>query len=148
MREPAVQTMTPTEARTKLLEQHEGLRTLLAAAEISARRVLQGETVLAEFRRGLDALRSALAEHNRTEEALLEPMLSGADDWGPKRVARMTEEHLAEHAAVRAALAGPEVEVAQRMADLVEDLLAHMAAEERTFLSPGVLRDAPRTRGG
>jgi hypothetical protein len=53
----------------------------------------------------------------------------------------MMEEHRAEHAVIRAALTGTDRDVAHRVADLRELVEAHMAAEERTFLSRGVLRD-------
>ena len=51
----------------------------------------------------------------------------------------MLEEHAGEHVAFQAALTGTDHEVAAGMADLCEEVDAHMAAEERTFLSPGVL---------
>jgi hypothetical protein len=53
----------------------------------------------------------------------------------------MFEEHAAEHASFREAMTGSALAIAARMAELAEDVDAHMAAEERTFLSPGVLRD-------
>lgn len=133
--------MEPTQARTVLLEQHERLRRLLAEVQVVADRALAGETVVAELQQHLDELRSAFAEHNTSEEALLEPILRLDFAWGPARIARMLEEHGAEHASFREAMAGPVLEIAARMAELIEEIDAHMAAEERTFLSPSVLRD-------
>lgn len=133
--------MEPTQARAVLLEQHERLRRLLTDVQTVADRVLAGEGVVAELQQHLDALRAAFAEHNDSEEALLEPILRLDFAWGPARIARMLEEHSAEHASFREAMEGSALDVAARMADLVEDIDAHMAAEERTFLSPGVLRD-------
>lgn len=139
--------MNPSEARTQLLQEHARLRVLIAAAEHSAWRLLQGKDDLGTFRQHLVELREAFAEHNVSEEQLLEPLLSGTDSWGPVRFRRMLEEHIGEHAAMRAALAGDELEVAPRLSDLAEELLAHMDAEERTFLHPSVLRDDIITSG-
>jgi len=133
--------MKRSEARTQLLRQHDWLREIMAAAVALGERLLVGEAVREELLRALTELRDALAEHNRDEEAMLENVLRDADAWGPLRVARMFEEHRAEHAAMRDALAGTEIEVAHRFADFSEQLEAHMAAEERTFLSPAVLKD-------
>jgi iron-sulfur cluster repair protein YtfE (RIC family) len=133
--------MKPSEARKLLLEQHGRLRELFAAAEELAARLLAGEMVGDELRCVLTDLRNAFAEHNASEERVLDPLLSAGDAWAPLRVKRMVEEHTAEHAAFREALTGETVEVAARIADLAEDVDAHMQAEERTFLSAAVLRD-------
>lgn len=142
--------MNPSEARQKLLQQHVRLRELVSEAGGLAARLLVvarelgdvvAGSVLLEFRQAIHGLQEAVAEHNACEEAVLEPVLRGADAWGPLRVERMFEEHKAEHAAFLNALSGDELDVAARFAELAEDLDAHMAAEERTFLSPAVLRD-------
>lgn len=133
--------LEPSKARTVLLAQHERLRQLLDEMQRVATRVLAGEAVLADLAVRLEAVRNAFALHNATEEAMLEPILRIDFAWGPARIARMLEEHAAEHTSLRAALAGADLEVAAGIAELVEDIDAHMAAEERTFLSAGVLRD-------
>jgi iron-sulfur cluster repair protein YtfE (RIC family) len=132
--------MKPSEARAQLLAQHARIRALLEGAGTAARQVLAGAGGV-DFRRIADELRAALVEHNLAEEAVLEPILRAGDAWGPVRVSRMIEEHAGEHAAFREALDGTDGEVAARMADLAEEIEAHMLAEERTFLSPSVLRD-------
>lgn len=53
---------------------------------------------------------------------------------------RMLEEHAAEHAAFWQRIEAPRQVVAANMDELSEELDAHMAAEERTFLSPLILR--------
>ena len=132
--------MQPHEARAQLLREHESLRVLVSDALAVAAALRHGEAVADDLRRALDALREAFVAHNQSEETVLEPILREHPEVGAARVARMFEEHVAEHAAFRAALAGDVVEVATRLDELAEDLDAHMAAEERTFLSPGVLR--------
>lgn len=133
--------MEPSRARALILEQHERLRRLLTETQALADRVLAGGGGVAALEQQLELLRTAFWDHNQSEEALLEPILRLDFAWGPARIARMLEEHGAEHAAIREALAGGALEVAARLVELVEDIDAHMAAEERTFLSPGVLRD-------
>jgi hypothetical protein len=133
--------MDAREARIQLLEEHRRLRLLVAAADEAAAILLAGRGDGSVFRVALAELRVALASHNDSEEALLEPLLAGADAWGPVRVRRMLEEHVAEHLAMRTTLQGDDVEVAPRMAELAEDLLAHIEAEERTFLHASVLRE-------
>src|SRR5262249_36514816 len=93
------------------------------------------------FRGIVAELRTALAEHNAHEEALIEPMLAGVDAVAPLRIRRMVEEHAAEHAALRAHLAGPAAEVAHRVAGPARGPLAPREAEGRTFLHPRVLGD-------
>ncbi len=133
--------MEPSQARAILLSQHDRLRRLLTQIQVIADRVLEGEGVVAELHEQLEELRAAFAEHNASEETLLEPILRLDFAWGPPRIQRMLEEHAAEHAMFRETLAGPDLEVAERMGDVIEEIDAHMAAEERTFLSPSVLRD-------
>lgn len=130
----------PDQARAQLLREHERLRALLGDALTLAGGALRGAGSWSEVQRALDELRDAFAAHNASEEALLAPILGEDATIGPARIARMIEEHAAEHAAFRAALAGPPEEVARRLEELAEEIDAHMAAEERTFLSPGVLR--------
>lgn len=133
--------MEPVAARALLLAQHDGLRKLLADMAVVAARLCADESVLESLERMLDALRTAFAEHNASEERLLAPILRLDPYWGERRLARMSEEHAAEHLSFRQVLDRPARELAVNLADLVEEIEAHMAAEERTFLSPGVLRD-------
>lgn len=132
--------MQPHEARAQLLREHDALRFLVSDALAVAAALRRGEAVADDLRRALDALLEAFVAHNQSEEAVLEPILREHPAVGAARVARMFEEHVAEHAAFRATIAGDVLEVATRLDELAEDLDAHMAAEERTFLSPGVLR--------
>jgi hypothetical protein len=128
-------------ARALLLSQHDRLRRLLGDTQEVADRVLAGEGSIDHFQDLLEAVRIAFAEHNKSEETLLEPILRLDHAWGPARIARMIEEHGAEHASFREALARPALDLAPDIADVIELIEGHIAAEERTFLSPGVLRD-------
>jgi iron-sulfur cluster repair protein YtfE (RIC family) len=131
----------PGDIRRHLLAQHNRLRERLASAQRIAARLLRDEAVGGELQAAVDQLRRDLREHNAAEEMVLERLLSATGTVGARRAARMVEEHGAEHAMMRELLDGTELAVAARMKDIAEQLDAHFAAEERTFLSPGVLRD-------
>jgi iron-sulfur cluster repair protein YtfE (RIC family) len=132
--------MNPEAARKKLIAQHERIRAQLNLCSTLGRLLLGGERVQVELDDALAQLRADLAEHNEAENELIRPLLQGSPNWGGVLVDRMLEEHIAEHAVFWALLAGAPQDVALLMDDLVEELDAHMAAEERTFLSPLVLR--------
>lgn len=94
------------------------------------------------FALALGTLRAALVTHNADEQALLEPLLAGQDRAGVLRHLRLLEEHAAEHDLFEHLLDRTLTSVAAHMDELAADLDAHMLAEERTFLSPIVFRDA------
>lgn len=133
-------------ARHILVAQHDQIRAHLHDCSALAQRLRKGEPIHDELDAALAQLRSDLMEHNTTEGDLIRLLLRDSPDWGTRLVDRMSEEHVAEHAALWGMLAGSADEVAARMNDLVDDLDAHMAAEERTFLSPVVLRQDVITR--
>jgi iron-sulfur cluster repair protein YtfE (RIC family) len=130
--------------RNTLLAQHERIREDVAACRRLATRFRAGEPVIAELDLVLAQLRSDFDEHNRTETGLLLPLLlhasQGRGTRGTRMAERMLEEHAAEHAAFWQRIDAPRHEVAANIDELSEELDAHMAAEERTFLSPLILR--------
>ena len=132
--------MEPRKARTILLEQHDRLRVSLTRCQGLACSLRDGAQVREELDVAVTQLRVDFADHNVVEANLIRPLLEDSPDWGAVLLDRMLEEHVGEHAAFWELLAGPIDEVAARMDDLVDQLDAHMAAEERTFLSPSVLR--------
>jgi iron-sulfur cluster repair protein YtfE (RIC family) len=103
-----------------------------------------GEPVAVELELALARLRADFDEHNRTETGLLLPLLlhasQGRGTRGTLLAERMLEEHAAEHAAFWQRIEAPHHEVAANIEELADELEAHMAAEERTFLSPLILR--------
>jgi hypothetical protein len=132
--------MNAETARQRLLAQHEQIRGCLAECSALAHRLHDGEPTAIQFDVALSRLRSLFDNHNLLETKLIRPLLEGSPDWGGVLVDRMIEEHLAEHAAFWLLLSGSLHEIAAHIDDLVDELDAHMAAEERTFLSPLVLR--------
>jgi iron-sulfur cluster repair protein YtfE (RIC family) len=133
--------MIPSEARARLLRQHDDLRERMASCLAAAARQQPGQPVPAELREALVALAEAFAAHNQAEEEVLEPLLAEVPGLGARRIARMREEHVAEHRHFLALFAAAAAELGSRLVELAENLDAHMAAEERTFLSPAVLPD-------
>jgi iron-sulfur cluster repair protein YtfE (RIC family) len=128
-------------ARKILVAQHARIRGDLNRCSALVRRLRDGEPVNVELDQSLAQLRTDFEEHNMTETELIVPLLRDSSGWGTRLVDRMLEEHVAEHAAFWAQLGGSTDQLAACMTDLVEELDAHMAAEERTFLSPLVLRE-------
>jgi iron-sulfur cluster repair protein YtfE (RIC family) len=130
--------------RNTLLAQHERIREDVAECRRLSELFRAGEPVAAELDVALAQLRADFDEHNRTETSLLLPLLlhasEGSHTRGTLLAERMLEEHAAEHAAFWQRIDAPRNEVAANMGELMEELEAHMAAEERTFLSPLILR--------
>jgi iron-sulfur cluster repair protein YtfE (RIC family) len=132
--------MTPETARLQLLSQHDRIRDHVATCTRLARLYQTHELGGHDLDAALAALRDELAAHNATETAIITRLLQGPAEWGALMIDRMLEEHVAEHAAFWELLQGTRAEVAGRMDELADELDAHMAAEERTFLAPGTLR--------
>jgi iron-sulfur cluster repair protein YtfE (RIC family) len=130
--------------RNTLLAQHERIRGDVAACRRLSEGFRAGEPVAAALDFALAQLRSDFDDHNRTETSLLLPLLlqtsQGRGTRGTQLAQRMLEEHAAEHATFWRRIEAPRDEVAANMDELIEELDAHMAAEERTFLSPLILR--------
>ena len=107
----------------------------------SARRVIapaDDDTMALDLTREVTRLRLALAAHNQLEETVLRPALSAADSFGEVRIDQMVDHHVAEHDTLRGQLDR------LRVGDLrvtIASLRRHLEHEERTFLSPRVLRD-------
>lgn len=133
-------------ARRRLVAQHDRIRVHLTRSAELAGRLRDGEPVHVELDAALAELRSDLAAHNATEVDLIRPLLLDSPDWGSRLVDRMLQEHVAEHSTLWDLLVGSADEVAVHIDDLIDDLDAHLAAEERTFLSPHVLRQDVITR--
>jgi iron-sulfur cluster repair protein YtfE (RIC family) len=137
--------MTRNESRTLLLDQHRRLRELMTGALVAAAGFRAGDGTARELKVALDALRTTLEEHNRTEEDFLVPLFQEDVNAGGQRHAeRMLYEHASEHAVFQVGLIGEDAEVAKRIGEIAQGLDAHMVAEEATFLNPVVLRESDR----
>jgi iron-sulfur cluster repair protein YtfE (RIC family) len=133
--------MTTEHKRLQLLAQHDRLRARLETCTRLAKLAGASEVAGAELDAAIASLREELAAHNQAETAIIGELLRGPAEWGKLLIDRMFEEHVAEHAAFWDLLSGTRAEVAARIEELADELDAHMAAEERTFLAPGTLRE-------
>jgi hypothetical protein len=100
-----------------------------------------------------DAVASAIGDIHTTitvhlafEESVLLPILNDDLPLGPERARRLVDEHTRQRAMLgtlhREACLGPELPtLAAKLAFLTSWLLADMAEEERTFVTPDVVRD-------
>lgn len=130
--------MVPSELRAQLLHQHQDIRALADKCQAMAAGLADLDALPMDLTREVARLRFAVMAHNQLEDSILKPALLGADAFGDVRVSQMAEQHIAEHDALRGKL---EQVTAGQLRDTVASLRAHMDHEERTFLSPRVLRD-------
>jgi len=128
----------PSDVLAQLLAQHKELRALMDRCEAMASPLADDDTMALDLTREVTRLRLALAAHNQLEETVLRPALSAADSFGEVRIDQMVDHHVAEHDTLRGQLDR------LRVGDLrvtIASLRRHLELEERTFLSPRVLRD-------
>ena len=132
--------------RKIILVEHEGLRINLRGIEALLDRVAAGDVPAREAAfQQLSSMLQTFLRHIEHEEAILQPVLAQIDAWGPQRKAAMDEEHKLQRALVMQLTSmDPAVDPAAWARDVrifAKDLLLDMADEEKTCLSPNVLRD-------
>jgi hemerythrin-like domain-containing protein len=131
-------TYSLAQALTELLAQHDEIRRMLHRCETLADELDAGKLEPEDLLREVARLRVAFEVHNKFEEQLLRPILREADAFGEVRVAHMVDDHVGEHRAMHARLG---TEVTTELRGTIAKLREHLAAEERYFLSPKVMRD-------
>jgi hypothetical protein len=134
-------------ARRSILAQHQRIRALLERARVVA------EGALDEADLPPDAVASAIGDihatlevHLRFEEKVLIDILNDDLPLGPARAARLKDEHTKQRATLThlhdEARAAPQRPIlAAKLAFLTSWLLDDMAEEERSLLTPDVVRD-------
>jgi hemerythrin-like domain-containing protein len=129
---------TPGQVLGELADQHAKLRDMMDRCEELAD-ALDAERIAPEpLLRAVAGLRLAFDGHNQFEEEMLRPLLLDAEWLGAVRVSRMVEEHAQEHRSMRQQLGSAPT---SELRAVISTLRAHLADEERTFLTPRVLRD-------
>jgi hypothetical protein len=134
-------------ARRGILWQHERIRTLLEKARALADGRLESEGGEPDaVASAIGDIHSVMEVHLKFEEAVLVPLLRDDLPVGPQRAERLLEEHLQQRGMLAAlhkeASAHPELPLlASKLAALTSWLLADMVEEERSLLSPDVVRD-------
>lgn len=132
--------------RKIILVEHEGLRINLRGIEALLDRVAAGDLeAQAAAQQQLTAMLQSFLRHIEHEEEILQPVLEKIDAWGPQRKAAMEEEHKMQRALVmQLTSVDPSLDPKGWVRDVrvfAQDLLLDMADEEKTCLSPNVLRD-------
>ena len=132
--------------RKIILVEHEGLRINIRAIEGLLDAVEAGDVHARESaHQQLNAMLQSFLRHIEHEERLLQPVLAAIDAWGPQRSAAMTEEHKLQRAQVMQLTSVDPAEDPKAWARDVrlfaKDVLLDMIDEEKTCLSPNVLRD-------
>ncbi len=139
--------MDASSARRVILIQHQRIRALLAHARDVAEHALDQEG------QPSDSVASAIGDihatfevHLRFEEKVLTDIFNDDLPLGPERAVRLRDEHTRQRATLAGihaeAMAGPHVPLlAAKLAFLVSWLLDDMEEEERSLLTPNVVRD-------
>ena len=140
----------PSQVRRMILDDHVGLRGLLADLDELARRVEDGDhELLGRLRERFLELSERFLHHLDLEEETLVPALRDADAWGEERAALLLREHADQRGRfgeLRKSLRESRSSarsLALEIRLLVRDLLFDMEHEEHTLLSPRVLHDDP-----
>jgi hypothetical protein len=134
-------------ARRSILIQHQRIRALLARASEVAERSLDQEPLPPDaVASAIGDIHATLEVHLRYEEKVLIDILEDDLPLGPQRAARLRDEHARQRATLEGihaeAKKGPLVPtLAAKLAFLASWLLDDMTEEERTLLTPEVIRD-------
>ncbi|MDP1918124.1 MAG: hemerythrin domain-containing protein [Myxococcales bacterium] len=139
-------TLENSKVRRIILVEHEGLRIGLRALDGVLEQVALGEvSALKSAQEQVQALLQTFIRHVEHEERILRPILETVDAWGAARVKSMDEEHAEQRKVVsRLAELDPVSDPAawaRQVRTFGDELLRDMADEEKTCLSPDVLRD-------
>jgi iron-sulfur cluster repair protein YtfE (RIC family) len=130
--------MKPSQIRTELLAQHEGLRGLIGAARAVVAVLRETGQRREELRGGVESITAALRSHNQREESVLRTVLQAGDSEGAARAELVDASHIEEHTGLLAALfatgGASDAELAGKgVLDVLDRILLHMAHEEETL---------------
>jgi hypothetical protein len=134
-------------AREAILAQHVRIRSLLERARLIAETALDGRAPSSDaVASSIGDIRTTMEVHLAFEEKSLLPILRDDPPLGPERAARLLDEHKRQRETLatlhREACAFPQFSIlAAKLAFLTEWLLADMNEEERSLLTPEVVRD-------
>lgn len=135
-----------TKLRRTILAEHDVLRKSLTEIEDLLGKVAakNGDAQKLAHEK-VQNLLQAFMRHLEHEERILQPVIQRIDAWGPARSASMSEEHATQRGEVtRLAGINPALNPiawAGEVQAFIDTLLIDMAAEEKSILSPNVLRD-------
>jgi hemerythrin-like domain-containing protein len=132
--------------RRIVMGEHDHLRGNIRALQDMLPEAAKGKTeALATAKEDLNEMLAIFLRHIEHEEKILRPVLETIDAWGAVRKARMDEEHAEQRVLVmRLAAIDPTpdpVTWTREVGEFLQTLLADMVDEEKTCLSPNLLRD-------
>jgi Hemerythrin HHE cation binding domain len=139
--------MEAATARRAILLQHQRIRALLARAREIAESALDQEPLPEDaVASAIGDIHTTLEVHLTFEEKVLVDIFNDDLPLGPMRAARLRDEHARQRATLAGlhaeAKAGPRVPMlAAKLAFLASWLLDDMMEEERTLLTPDIIRD-------
>jgi hemerythrin-like domain-containing protein len=139
--------MQPSEIRSRILSDHQGLRRDLERLEALVADVRIGRAASDALRVDAEALLAWLRAHMRWEEAYLLPALRDADAWGAQRAEQLVRDHGEQRELLdfvnRRLLDGrhPADLLVRDVAHLIALLRDDMRQEEVELLDERVLRD-------
>ena len=139
--------MEPSAIRSRILNDHQGLRRDLERLEALAADVRDGRTPCVVLRVDAESVLAWLLNHMRWEESYLVPALREADAWGAERAERLLRDHgeqreLLDFLAARLrADPAPVALVVRDVTHLIALLREDMRQEEEELLDERVLRD-------
>jgi iron-sulfur cluster repair protein YtfE (RIC family) len=134
-------------ARQNIHTQHDRIRGLLDRARAVADKALDGHSPSPDaVASAIGDIHTTIAVHLAFEEDVLLPILNDDLPLGPERARRLVDEHARQRAMLgalhREACVGPELPtLAAKLAFLTSWLLTDMEEEERTLVTPDVIRD-------
>jgi hypothetical protein len=139
-------TLTLTQIRTELLEEHAELRRLVEEARGLCALWRADKMPRFALQRCLQRLATAGRSHNQREELLLRGIVRHVDAWGAVRTEIMDEQHVREHEELSAMWTQLETaidsdEASAAVLPALDALLGHMDREEAMFLNEKILND-------
>lgn len=137
----------PSEVRERILAEHAVIREHLVTLDELVSRLARGESPLDDARAAARALHRELMTHMKGEESMLVPALAEADGFGPARVEELQREHHEQGEALAALIREIDhspgaAELESRLRELIRRIREDMTLEEKTHLSPNVLKDS------
>lgn len=138
--------LTPSQVRRQVFEEHDQLRVRLVRLQELAREVALDALCVTVLRDDLRTLLLQFARHLDLEEALLMPLIENIDAWGPQRAAAMREEHQLQRSLIlkmfgRCERLDDAVAFAIEVDALVHRIYQDMNGEEAELLDADLLRD-------
>lgn len=135
------------DVRTRVLAEHERLRSVIAEVDKCATMVAAGdedEDLVERLRGSAERLYHLMETHIDHEDAALAPLIRRIDAWGPVRFEQMQRDHMQQREALALAVRDLAIK-GERLGRTVQstlwDILHDMKREEHDLLHPDLWRE-------